>query len=550
MSPESLFENTIASLVLGQQPLAKIMAISEHSALLYLKDRSYAVIYRYLPGSDEQMGDHMLKVASSVKSGVLYMVLVGGSERQKELLATTQVGWGMGRMVRVVHIGDDGKIWFGKRMTDGHPLVRAIENRPKGRTEGLYEQFNELVDPNADGSQEMAAFIQQLKQVKPMVTWALVGICVFIFGLASLWGGAEYVPSMIRMGANLPMLTRAGQFERLASSVFLHAGLTHLGMNMLGLWVLGAFLERILGSWRILLLFCVSGLAGSASSAWLGSAQLSVGASGAIWGLLASSAVLAFVPSAPIPSPMVDRLKRSAMMILAINLMISFLPRIDIWAHMGGGVAGAAITILPGFLPRADHGKIGKMPNPVWLVIVSMFFGVLLLGGAATALLEGKAWQLVQEPSYQVVSMEKGRLSLEIPTLIAQRRQDRRDHDSMESAFGDLGTDPLMVDVSIKLGYEKSDSANPHLEQLKSARQAQKVEGAKRQGTVTIKDMGSVPTVVELFVYPSKVRHWRYSQLRAGMIVTVTIINWPTGPSQWNQCNERIVASIETKDNI
>ncbi len=546
MLSESLFEHTVASLVLGQEPLAKLMALSEYSALLYLRDRSYAVIYRYLPGSDERMGEHMLKLASSVKSGVLYMVLVGGAERQKELLAGTQVGWGMGRTVRVVHVGDDGKIWFGHRMNHTHPLVRAIEDRKTGADGGLFEKLQEVVDPNADGSKEMASFVQKIKSIKPVVTWTLTGLCVFIFGLATLWGGAEYVPSMVRMGANLPALTRGGEFERLASSVFLHAGFAHLGMNMLGLWLLGAFLERIMGSWRMLLLFSISGLAGSLSSAWLGHAELSVGASGALWGLLASSAVLAFVPSAPIPAPLVARLKQSALMILLINLTISFLPRIDIWAHLGGGVAGAALTVLPGFLPKGHRPETGKMPNPIWLVVMSIFFGALLIGGTATALLKGKAWQLVQSPKFESVSMDGGKLNIQIPTLIAQRRQDHKTSDSVESAFGDLGVDPLMVDVAIKFGYERSSPTKQDMEQLKSARQSQGVDGATRKGTVTIKDLGSIPTVIELFEYPSGVKHWRYSQLRAGMVVTTTIINWPTGPAQWSQNNEKIIASIKT----
>lgn len=546
MATEQLFENTVASLVLGPEPLAKLMALSEYSALLYMQDRSYAVVYRYVPGADERMGDHMLKVASSVKSGTLFMVLVGGADRQKELLAGTQVGWGVGRTVRVVHLNDKGEIWRGHRMPKDHALVRSIENRPTAPDDGLYKRLQELADPNADGSQEMAAFVKQLKNVKPVVTWALTGLCVLIFGLASLWGGAEYVPSMVRMGANLPILTRTGEFERLASSVFLHAGLPHLGMNMLGLWVLGAFLERILGSWRILLLFSISGLVGSASSAWLGSAQLSIGASGAIWGLLASSAVLAFVPSAPIPAPLVARLKRSAMMILVINLMISFLPRIDIWAHLGGGLAGAVLTAIPGFLPRDKHHKYGRIPNPIWLKAVSIISGVLLIGGTATALNKGKAWQLVQEPSYQRVTVDMNKLNLEVPTIIAQKKQEHRGENSMEVAFGDLSMDPLMVDVSINLGYEKSSRTEQDIEQLKSARQAQGIEGAQRQGTLTVKDMGSVPTVVELFVYPSKVRHWRYSQLRSGMVVTIAIISWPQGPAQWNQCNDRIVSSLKS----
>ncbi|WP_405890317.1 rhomboid family intramembrane serine protease [Streptomyces sp. NBC_00133] len=128
-----------------------------------------------------------------------------------------------------------------------------------------------------------------------------------------------------------------GQWYRLATSMFLHQAVWHFAFNMLGLWWLGGPLEQALGRIRYLALYLLSGLAGSAFTYLLASPdQASLGASGAIFGLLGATAVL------------MRRLNydmRPVIALLALNLLFTFTWSGIAWeAHVGGLIAGTAIA--------------------------------------------------------------------------------------------------------------------------------------------------------------------------------------------------------------
>ncbi|MFP3989184.1 rhomboid family intramembrane serine protease [Streptomyces sp. E11-3] len=128
-----------------------------------------------------------------------------------------------------------------------------------------------------------------------------------------------------------------GQWYRLVTSMFAHQEIWHIGFNMLALWWIGGPLEAALGRARYLALYLISGLAGSGLTYLVAAAnQPSLGASGAIFGLLGATAVL------------MRRLSydmRPVLVLLAINLVFTFtIPNIAWEAHVGGLVAGAAIA--------------------------------------------------------------------------------------------------------------------------------------------------------------------------------------------------------------
>jgi membrane associated rhomboid family serine protease len=126
-----------------------------------------------------------------------------------------------------------------------------------------------------------------------------------------------------------------GDWWRLFTSMFLHYGPIHLGLNMLALWWFGSAVEQVLGRGRYLLLYIVSGLAGSAGALIFSPESASVGASGALFGILGAAVVL-------------ERQRTyvfggGALGIIAINLVFTFaIPGISIGGHLGGLVGGAA----------------------------------------------------------------------------------------------------------------------------------------------------------------------------------------------------------------
>lgn len=143
-----------------------------------------------------------------------------------------------------------------------------------------------------------------------------------------------------------------GQWYRLVTSMFLHQEVWHIAFNMLGLWWLGGPLEAALGRARYLTLYLLSGLAGSALTYWLAAPnQPSLGASGAIFGLLGATAVL------------MRRLNydmRPVFALLAVNLVITFNPWGGIaWqAHVGGLIAGTLIAIGMVHAPRERRALV------------------------------------------------------------------------------------------------------------------------------------------------------------------------------------------------
>ncbi|GAA2999793.1 rhomboid family intramembrane serine protease [Streptomyces drozdowiczii] len=183
-----------------------------------------------------------------------------------------------------------------------------------------------------------------------LITKILLGINVALFVAVSV--NDALLDKLVLLGrANFyyggpPEGIAEGQWYRLVTSMFLHQEVWHIAFNMLGLWWLGGPLEAVLGRVRYLALYLLSGLAGGALTYWLAEPnQPSLGASGAIFGLLGATIVL------------MRRLNydmRPVFMILVLNLIITFNPWGGIaWqAHVGGLVAGVLIGIAMLHAPR------------------------------------------------------------------------------------------------------------------------------------------------------------------------------------------------------
>jgi membrane associated rhomboid family serine protease len=142
-----------------------------------------------------------------------------------------------------------------------------------------------------------------------------------------------------------------GALWQLITSQFLHVQLWHIAGNMLALWILGPQLEAALGRTRFLALYLLSGLTGSVAVLWLSpEGGLTLGASGAIFGLFGAFAVIAHKVRGDL---------RSIGALLAINLVITFaVPNISWQGHLGGLVGGAAIAAILVYSPRARRSQV------------------------------------------------------------------------------------------------------------------------------------------------------------------------------------------------
>jgi membrane associated rhomboid family serine protease len=137
-----------------------------------------------------------------------------------------------------------------------------------------------------------------------------------------------------------------GDWWRLLTATFLHGGPFHLGLNMLALWWFGSAVEEVLGRGRYLLLYVVSGLAGSAGALLFTPDTPKVGASGALFGILGAAVVLERQGTHVFGG--------AALGIIAINLVFTFaVPGISIGGHLGGLVGGAL-----GMLALSRFGRV------------------------------------------------------------------------------------------------------------------------------------------------------------------------------------------------
>ena len=192
------------------------------------------------------------------------------------------------------------------------------------------------------------------------VTLALVLICAAIW-LADKFSGYGFW----QWAGNIPDAARHGEWWRPVTALFLHANLLHLAMNGVALWMFGTAIERTYGRWRFLTIFFVAGAAANAASSLTARYDVSVGASGGIFGLVAAFGVAVYRLRLPMYSAVRRRLLWMLGLMLAADLIIGGLePHIDNLAHGGGFVAGLLLALA--LRRRREAGMMGDARAREW----------------------------------------------------------------------------------------------------------------------------------------------------------------------------------------
>lgn len=203
-------------------------------------------------------------------------------------------------------------------------------------------------NPDEVAQNEINEYLSFLKPREGFfVTLLLLYANLFIFLLMVISGlGITTFNSgdLIYWGANFGPYTRNGEWWRLISSTFLHGGIMHLLANMSGLLFAGIFLERLLGRYKFATAYFISGVAGSLLSIWWYEDTVSVGASGAIFGLY--GVLLSFLFKKFYPPEITKTFIISILVFVAFNLVMGLSGGIDNAAHMGGLLGGFITGIL------------------------------------------------------------------------------------------------------------------------------------------------------------------------------------------------------------
>lgn len=238
------------------------------------------------------------------------------------------------------------------------------------------------------------------KPSSPLATLTIVAICVCVYAYDVLSSGTwVHSSSTVGVGPELvtglgdltlyrPSLLHEGEWYRVLTTGFVHLGPAHLVMNMLVLWQLGRVVERKLGALLLTTLF-VTGVLGGALGATVLEPEAQVGgASGALFALMGALAMMQLLAGKNI-------LRSGILVVLAINVGLSFLPFVSLGAHLGGLAAGLVAGAIVGVSRWFGDRPLALAP-----------IGVAAVGLAALVLtmLEVHGWVSIQSELTQLRS--------------------------------------------------------------------------------------------------------------------------------------------------
>ncbi len=249
----------------------------------------------------------------------------------------------------------------------------GIENKLLKNTEGLDLIINVTEDINAKTAENNKIYEGTFKPKKIIVTYFLMALCVFIFFLSFIIGkGNLDAYTLYKLGAVSRTAIRNKEIWRLLTGTFLHTGLLHLLVNVYSLCVIGVQLENFVGKKKFLVIYLISAISGSLMSSLFNSG-ISVGASGAIFGLLGSMLYFGYHYRLYLGNV----LRAQIIPIILLNLFIGFtIPGIDNAAHIGGLVGGYLSTMAMGI--NGKSSKTDEINGYIVLVIYLAFLCIML----------------------------------------------------------------------------------------------------------------------------------------------------------------------------
>ncbi|AIS09455.1 putative membrane protein [Lactobacillus helsingborgensis] len=180
------------------------------------------------------------------------------------------------------------------------------------------------------------------------ITICILVILFVVFLIETFIGGSQNTYVLIKMGAmNNYAIVAGNQWWRLFTAQFLHIGIMHLISNAVMIYYLGIYMEPILGHWRFLVVYLLSGVGGNLLSlAWGSDSAISAGASTALFGLFGAMTATALQNR---NNPVLVYLGKQSFWLALINIALDlFAPNIDIQGHIGGLVTGFLIAVIIG----------------------------------------------------------------------------------------------------------------------------------------------------------------------------------------------------------
>ncbi len=218
-------------------------------------------------------------------------------------------------------------------------------------TTGIDLMINVTKDINEKTERENRQYEKTFSTKKIYLTQIIMSLCVIGFMITILYGGLDTLvdaatSTLTKLGANNIQYLQNKEVWRLITYMFLHGSLLHLLVNMYSLYIIGSQIETYYGKAKFIIIYLVSGICGGLLSAiGIGGGTISVGASGAIFGLLGALAYFGYHYRLFLGNV----LKNQIIPVICLNLLIGFmLPGIDNFCHIGGLISGIFIAMALG----------------------------------------------------------------------------------------------------------------------------------------------------------------------------------------------------------
>jgi rhomboid protease GluP len=236
---------------------------------------------------------------------------------------------------------------------------------------------------------------------------------------------------MVHFGANFGPFTLSGQWWRLLTYMFLHGSLMHIAFNMWCLWDLGALCESLYGRWTYAGIYLITGIAAGVASIGWNPGVLSVGASGAIFGLAGALIASFYLGEFSVPRVAISGTLRSLLFFVGFNVLFGTLsPGIDNAAHGGGLVSGLIVGAL--------IARVAPHPDKPLRRAGILLFMVLIVGASALGIYRWRG-SGIRFGSSMDAQRSVDRMIGELERRVKQSPQDASAHYALAHAYFNKG---------------------------------------------------------------------------------------------------------------
>ena len=210
------------------------------------------------------------------------------------------------------------------------------------KEKGMELLFKITDDINKSNVKKNAKLDKLFSKKTPYITYIIMGICFIMFLITGMGNDTGV---LIEYGANLDVLVKNGEYYRLLTSMILHSGLLHLFFNMYALYIIGPQVESFFGKTKYLIIYLLSGISGSLLSVAFNVNTVSVGASGAIFGLFGALLYFGYNYRGYLGNV----IKSQILPVVIINLIFGFISTgVDVAGHIGGLIGGIIVSSVLG----------------------------------------------------------------------------------------------------------------------------------------------------------------------------------------------------------